>query len=332
LTITLLYGCCQVETCTRNLDETRTFMIDVLGSGPIEQPLAKEISELIPGDDYDVDHIDCGEAVFQINRPFPSMTFNGQKSVHQAYLDRIGPCVTNLNFFIDDHAHARELLTSLGAEVHIEGPSSVARALADYGPDNTRPGGDTRPFLFLGTRHLIGLDLEIMEPNFLHFTRQSVQFPAFVQPRPRTGDGNLLLRRLMIATPDIEETYAKLVKIFAPASRSKSYHVQESESAKSFRVGLGGIEIEYCEPRSSAGELAQFLERFGPGVMAIAFGARHPEHIVEKCAARRVSVTEDSSPHRWVVASRAITGFDTVLERSYDTLSPVTAALREEAP
>jgi hypothetical protein len=162
---------------------------------------------------------------------------------------------------------------------------------------------------------LIGLDLEIMEQNFLHFTKQSVQFPAFVQPRPRTGDRNLLLQRLVIVMPDIKETYANLVKVFAPASRSKPYALSESESAKSFRVGLGGMEIEYVEPRSSESEVAQFLERFGPGVMAIVFGARDPERIVEKCKARHVRVTEDRSPRRWLVASRNIVGFDIVLEK-----------------
>jgi hypothetical protein len=322
VTITLLYGCCQVETCARDLAAVREFMVDVLGAGPIEQALARQIAALIPGVGYDIDHLDCGQAVFQINQPAPSMTYNGQKSVHESYLERIGPCVTNLNFFVDDYMHAHELLTSMGAETYIKGPSSVARALADYGPDNSRAGADDRPFLFLGARHLIGLDLEIMEPNFLRFTRQAVQFPAFVQPRPPSGDGNLRLKRLIIAVSDLQATYEALVKLFAPASRSNAYCIQEGTEGKAFRIGLGGIEIEYCRPHATRGKLADHLARFGPGVVAISFGARDAEAVLERCRAHGSIGTASgfdllgqvSSPARHRIESRSLIGFDVIFE------------------
>src|SRR5688572_1000518 len=149
MAITLLYGCCQVELSVADLDMARAFMENVLGAGKIEQQLAKQIGDLFPDGGYRVDHLDCGEAVFQLNEPSPSILYKGQTSVHQAYLDAIGPCVSNLNFYIDDHVHARELLTSMGADTRIEGPSSAARCLADYGLENTRAGGDSRPFLFM---------------------------------------------------------------------------------------------------------------------------------------------------------------------------------------
>ena len=84
MSITLLYGCCQIETSARDLAAVRRFMVEVLSANPIEQELAKQIAALIPGVGYDVDHLDCGEAVFQINQPSPEMVFNGHKSVHQA--------------------------------------------------------------------------------------------------------------------------------------------------------------------------------------------------------------------------------------------------------
>jgi hypothetical protein len=318
VSITLLYGCCQIETTARDLDAVRRFMIDVLGAGPIEQPLAKQIGALFPAGQYDVDHLDCGEAVFQINQPSASMTYNGRKSVHWAYLERHGPCVTNLNFFVDDHAHARELLAANGAEVHIEGPSSASKALADYGPDNSRPGADDRPFLFMGSRHLIGFDLEIMEPNFLHFTRQSVQYPAFVQPRPRTGDGNLLLQRLVVGVSDIDRVADKLTSLFAPASRSRPYAVRVGKLGRAFRVHLGGIEIEYCEPLADGGELAESLSRYGEGVIAIAFAARDPERVTRRC--RDIVDNDfdllgcDDKPAAQRIRCRDILGFDVVIE------------------
>lgn len=318
MAITLLYGCCQIESSARDLDAVRGFMLEVLGAGPIEQELAAQITEIVPDEGYHVDHIDCGQAVFQVNQPAPGMMYNGQKSTHQAYLDSIGPCVTNLNFFIDDHRHAHALLTGLGAETRIEGPSSAARALADYGPANTRPGGDERPFLFMGTRHLIGLDLEIMEPNFLRFSEQTVQYPAFVQPRPRTGDGNLLLQRLRLVVPDLEDVQANLVRIFTPGSRSTPYAIREGAHGTAFRITLGGIELEYCQPLPRDGELAELLDRYGPGVVAIEFAAGDPQAVLGRCPAK-VSEEADllgngDQPKRWRIASRDLLGFDVVLE------------------
>jgi hypothetical protein len=249
------------------------------------------------------------------------MTYNGQKSVHQARLDSVGPCVTNLNFFIDDHVHAHELLTRLGAGTHIRGPSSAARALADYGPDNTRPGADERPFLFMGSRRLIGFDLEIMEPNFLRFSEQSVQFPAHVHPRPRTGDGNLRLERLIVVVEDLETTCDNLADLFAPACRSRPYARREGKRGKALRLTLGGIEIEYCQPLSGEGPLADALSQYGPGVIAIEFSARDLPGALDKARAagpdeidEHFFVPEDASaPHSYRIGCRGLTGFDAVL-------------------
>ena len=224
MAITLLFGCCQVETCTGNLPATRSYLRDMVGAVPVEQELAAQIAALLPGTGYAVDHLECGGAVFQINQPARDMIFNGHKSIHQAYLDRDGACITNLNYYVDDIGHARDLLAAMGAPVHIEGPSTAARALGDYGPDNTRPGADKRPFLFMGTRHLFGFDLEIMEPNFLHVSRQATQFPAFLEPRPAPA-GDLRLHRLACVVADLTQTWDLICACFAPASRIVSHWV-----------------------------------------------------------------------------------------------------------
>lgn len=319
--INLLYGCCQIETSSSDLAATRRFMTTCLGAGPAEQPLAREIGAIIPDPVYDVDHLECGEAIFQINQPSPTMIYEGQPSIHQSYLNKAGPCVTNLNFFIDDHAHALELLSGMGAPTHVRGPSSAARSLADYGPDNTRPGAETRPFLFMGTRPLIGLDLEIMEPNFLRFSDQSVQFPAFVQPRPSTGDGNLRLERLLIVVDRLETTLDRVKTIFAPACRSRTYDHREGTLARAFSMTLGGIEITYCQPQSSSGYLASALSRFGPGVAAIVFDAEDVAGVVARATeSGDVQFEENfdpigvaSPPRAFRLGCRGLTGFDVVL-------------------
>ncbi len=320
--ISLLFGCCQVETCVADLPAARDYMRKLLGAVPVEQELAREIAALMPGSGYDVDHLECGGAVFQVNQPGRGMEFNGQKSIHQAYLDERGPCVTNLNFYVDDIAHARALLTAMGAKVHIEGPSNVVAALADYGFSNTRPGGSERPFLFMGTRHLIGFDLEIMEPNFRRLSDQSVQFPAFIEPRP-AATGDLRLHRLVVVESDLAATWAAIQAIFAPASRSKPYANTETAAGRSFRVGLGGIEIEYCAPASSKGALAGHLQARGAGVSAIVFACPAPSaHLSQSTDWQPYSdVVEEiviglGPPRAKVVAlSRARIGFDVALEQ-----------------
>jgi hypothetical protein len=318
MAITLLYGCCQIETSARSLDETRRFFHEALGAFPIEQELAKQIDAIAPGTSYGCDHLGLGEAVFQINQPDPAMVFNGHPSIHQAYLDSQGPCVTNLNFFIDDWRHAKDLLMGLGAPLHIEGPSSAAPALADYGPGNTRPGADERPFLFLGARALIGFDLELMEPNFLRFSEQTVQHPAFVHPRP-AGDDGLLLHCFRVAVADLEATLANLEHIFAPGCRSKAYAWREGPLGRACRICLGGIEIEYCQPAGTGGRLARLLDSYGPGVVAIDFLARD----LAAARARAGGLVEAREEPDWLgtgartgaiyLASREPIGFDVVL-------------------
>jgi catechol 2,3-dioxygenase-like lactoylglutathione lyase family enzyme len=325
MSISLLYGCFQVELAVPDLDAARTFMERILGAAPIEQQLVGDLRALVP-DDYGIDHLDCGGATFQLNEPSPTLAARGISSVHQRYLDEVGPCLSNLNFYVDDIAHARELLTARGAETFMEGPSSIARSLGDYGPENTRPGAESRPFLYLGARHLLGFDLELMEPNFLHFTAQTVQQPCFVGVRPGTGVPGLRLRRLTIAVPDIADTYRNLLALVAPGSRSEPYGTRAGPEGEAFRVTLGGIELEYCQPTRSAGALASHLERYGPGVVTIEFGVPDVALVLDRLPVdRSVEVTAaadlvgDGRPlGRWRLAARDLVGFDIVIEELHD--------------
>jgi catechol 2,3-dioxygenase-like lactoylglutathione lyase family enzyme len=344
MSITLLYGCFHVELSVRDLDAARAFMEGVLGAGRIEQQLAREVADLVPDGGYRVDHLSCGQATFQLNEPSASLVERKKRSAHRGYLDRVGPCVSNLNYYVDDVVHACELLSDMGADTLLEGPSSAAKSLADYGPCNTRPGSDKRPFLFMGSRHLIGLDLEIMEPNFLHFAEQAVQFPCFVRPHRGTDDRDLQLQRLRIAVDDLAATYHNVVRLFTPGSRSQPYADRRGTLARAFRISLGGIELEYCEPLAGKGPLAGYLERYGPGVVTVEFGARDVGAILERVrAASTPEVAEEADligeqhrPRRWQIASREIVGFDVVLEGFGGTHSldadPVMANLGSECP
>jgi hypothetical protein len=326
VSITLLYGCFQIELCVRDLDAARAFMEGTLAARPIEQQLAWDIAALFPDGGYRVEHLDCGHATFQLNEPSPSLSYQGNRSIHQSYLDRVGPCVTNLNFYVDDIAHAHTLLGEMGAKTLIEGPSSAARSLVDYGPDNTRPGADSRPFLFIGARHLIGLDLEIMEPNFLHFTEQRAQLPCYFRPGQHPDD-RLRLERLRVVVEHLASAFDNLVELVTPGSRSKPYAVRAGSLGTAFRIGIGGIEIEYCQPSARNGPLADHLERYGPGVVTAEFTTRDLDVVLEQspssespAATDAVDLLGEQPAHRRAqFPSRELIGFDVVLEDTADT-------------
>jgi catechol 2,3-dioxygenase-like lactoylglutathione lyase family enzyme len=324
VSISLLYGCFQIETSVRDLDTARSFMHEVLGAQPIEQKLAREITDLFPHGGYRVDHLDCGRATFQLNEPSPGLTFGGRKSVHQQYLDRVGPCVSNLNFYVDDIGHARRLLEHRGVATLTEGPSTVVSSLADYGPANTRPGGEDRPYLFMATRPLIGLDLEIMEPNFLRFADQTAQYPCYVRP-PERGDTPLLFQRLRLLVSDLEETHSNMVALFAPGSRSNPYALAADPRGRSFRIWLGGIELEYHQPSDRDTAAADRLARYGPGVTTVDFSAPYPSAVLERAgrwSARLVPTADERGADRHRVDARDIVGFDVLIEaKSSDALA-----------
>ena len=321
MSITLLYGCVHIEPAVRDLDAARAFMQGVLGAEPIEERWAREIAELRPGGTFRVEHVCCGEAVFQFCQPARPPGDTGSVSVHETYLESVGPCVTNLNYFVDDVAHARALLAEKGAATRLEGPTSGVPCMVDYGPGNTREGEPSR-FCFMGTRDLIGFDLELEEPHFKRLRDQDVHFPSFVHPRPTSADrvGRLLRQRVVVR--DLERAYRNLCDVIAPASRSGAYGVRQGTLARAFRIALGGLELEYCQPLDPGGRLAQRLSERGPGVVSIEFGVRDLETFLRANAGScepepddlGLAGAERPTGPRHEIGSRDRVGFDIVVE------------------
>src|SRR5262249_17829834 len=110
MSVTLLYGCFQIELVVPDIASARAFLEGVLGAAPIEQDFARDLRTLLP-EGYGIDHVDCGGGTFQLNEaPKPAARAQRRDAraadvdgsdlgVHARYLDRVGPCVTNLNFY-----------------------------------------------------------------------------------------------------------------------------------------------------------------------------------------------------------------------------------------
>lgn len=111
--------------------------------------------------------------------------------------------------------------------------------------------------------------------------------------------------------------------LFSPACRSKPYAYQEGSLAKSFRITLGGIEIEYCQVLVDHGYLSGVLSRTGIGVAAIEFTADNIADVVGRATSEPAVCFEEgfdplrigTSGKSYRVGCRSTTGFDVVLTR-----------------
>jgi hypothetical protein len=136
----------------------------------------------------------------------------------------------------------------------------------------------------------------------------------------------LRLRRLTVAVPDIAATFRNLVELVAPGSRSEPYGIRAGPEGEAFRVTVGGIELEYCQPVGRGGALALQLARYGPGVVAIAFGVPDVAVVLDRLGADRsveeataVDLVGDGQPSgRWQIAARDVVGFDIVIEELHE--------------
>ncbi|MDT3442267.1 hypothetical protein [Pseudofrankia sp. BMG5.37] len=332
MSITLLYGCAHIELTVHDLRRATSFMASVLGAGPIEQKLAADLNTTLAGV-FAVEHLGCGKAVFQFCQPLTASEPLDQRTVHRRYLDDVGPCVTNLNYYVDDTEHAHELLAAVGAPTLMAGPSWFIPSLGDYGPDNTKPVDERANLYFMGSRSLLGFDLELLEPNFRYLAKQTLQYPAFVQPRPVVDDLVDDLLRLRVVVGDLEATRRHLTSLVAPASRGTPHNLPAGAWGKGFRMRVGGLEIEYVEPHPSA-PLAGPLERYGPGVVSAVFGVGDLDGVVRQidqadllgAPAAFASTLDDTGTRTYEIGSRDIVGFDIVLEETPATAAATLAA------
>lgn len=260
--ITLLYGCGHIELAVPDARAARDYFQRVLGAQAIEQDLAACIS----GHVLTIEHMACGQAVFQFCSPLPGH----DQMPAKRHLDHFGAGLTNLNWYVDDTAHARQLLLAMGATEDIRIPMSMIDWAAFYGPDNTKAPRDIADGYYFGARHLFGLDLEVVEPACRHFARQTLQYPAYLQPRPvETGPlGRLLALQLLVENAAL--CIANLERAIAPASRSAP---RETTTAKRRQISLtlGGLELHFQEPLFDDHSGHKILRQCGSGAATLIF-------------------------------------------------------------
>jgi hypothetical protein len=298
MTIRLATQCAQIEMVVNDVQRACQWFSQKLGAMPIEQDLVKRIT----GKVLDIDHRDCGDGMFQ----FCSVITDDMP--HVWFIDTLGPCVTNLNFFMDDADEAFEILAATGAATKLHLP--IAAGLrAVLGPDLARPEDEIKWLYFMGTWPLFGFDLEFTTRPWRDGVEQQVFYPSFTYPRPTTNETVDRLAALRVVVDDVDRTIGNLLTLIDRDSRSEPYGETTSPTERVVNIRLRDLELRYTQPLSPK---AWYHDRVasGGGTVAAVFRTDDPDAIIDAVTDAALERRDD----RVRIASRDILGFDVELE------------------
>jgi hypothetical protein len=298
MTIRLATQCAQIETVVHDVASACDWYSRTLGAQPIEQELVKRITGYV----LHIDHRDCGDAMFQF------CSIITEDMPHVWFMDRLGPCVTNLNFFMDDADHAYEVLATAGATTKLKHPIA-AGLTAVLGPDVARPPEEIRTLYFMGSRPLFGFDLEFTTRPWRHGVPQDVFYPSFTYPRPTTNEKVERLAALRVVLDDIDQALDNVMTLIDAGSRGEPFGESKTAAEREVRIRLHDLELRYTQPLSPASPYYERLQ-VGGGIEAAVFRAADPEALVDAVTHAEV----DRRDNRLRIAARHILGFDVELE------------------
>lgn len=261
MSIVLVTNCTQIEQAVWDVPAACSAFEAAVGAVPVEEHVVERISGVV----LDIDHRQAGEAVFQ----FCSPLIDDIPARHE--LDRIGPCVTNLTFYVADATAAANELQAAGATVRGHWPTSAGPWLEHMGLGNARTAEDLADGWFIGARHLFGFDLEFSEPPWIDAAVQQYVYPAFTHPRPPDMGRVRRLLRLRAVVDDRDHYLGNLARLIDQGSRSDPYSLSEDDRGRRGRIALRGLELEFVQP-TTPGPESDLLERFGPGITTAVFG------------------------------------------------------------
>lgn len=257
--IRLATTCAQIEMAVPDVHEACRAFEELLGAAPIEQEVVRRITGVV----LDIDHRWCGDAMFQ----FCSPLVDDVPARHE--LDRIGPCVTNLNFFVEDVEETVRLLTDAGATIRLSWRTSRGSWTRFLGEGNVR---DTfADGYFLGTRHLFGFDFETTEPMWHDLAKQHYFCPSFTEPSPPVTTGVDRLVRLRVLVEDLDRYLGNLTTLIDPRDRTGVTGHRTDATGRAARIALRGLELEYLQPAPGTPEHER-LARRGAGIDTAVFG------------------------------------------------------------
>ncbi|QDX80743.1 hypothetical protein B9N43_05480 [Denitratisoma sp. DHT3] len=272
-------GCRHIEMAVHDVPAACGFMERTLGARRVEQQLVRAITGVV----LDIDHMGCGGAVFQ----FCSVIDKTQP--HQRYLEQIGPSLTNLNFGVADVPHAEALLAAAGGRTLTKFHLSLMPWDQLLGPGNAKPAEELSDGIFADTHDQLGFDLEYSESPLQGAAWQ--QALGSQSPR-RTGERIERLLRLRVMVHDLDGCLDRVQRLISPDCRSGVYHAWQNATAKSARIRLAGLELEYCQPLRAEGPWHDYLENFEQGIGTAVFQVRDLKSAVAAMPAQDVALAQ----------------------------------------
>ncbi|MDI2130106.1 hypothetical protein [Yinghuangia seranimata] len=265
-TIKLETNCLQIESAVRDVPAACAAFEDLLGAGPIEQELVSRISGVV----LDIDHRGCGDAMFQFCSPLIEDVFTAEE------LRRVGPCVSNLTFFVADAAGTRDLLEAAGATTRAAWQTQGGSWREFLGEGNAKPDEELAQGFYMGTRHLFGFDFEFSEAPWYDAAKQRYMYPAFTYPRPVVEDKVERLVRLRVLVDDVDHYIGNLVRLVDERDRTDAYGHRDDGATRSARIALRGLELQYEQPLVDGPLRDRLLER-GAGITTAVFAVADPD-------------------------------------------------------
>jgi catechol 2,3-dioxygenase-like lactoylglutathione lyase family enzyme len=247
----------QVEYAVDDLDRVQQFFTGIFGEFPVEEQFAGALSNEL----LEIRHVGFGQTVQQLCRP----TMPGLP--HYDALQAHGSCVHNLCFMVDNIDHMAANCREAGFASLIDFPlDELWPSLIEA--DNL--AGNHHAYIF-DTRDVLGFQLELAEVPWEQEPEPALMLPAFCEHWQGQGKASAnLMTGLNVAVADVAAAIESLQLLFgaelevleAPAA------VAGMEMIRA-RVELGAVSINYLQPTSNAGELAEFLASRGNAVHSL---------------------------------------------------------------
>ncbi len=256
---------------------------ELLGSLFGVQTIEEEFSRVLCGPHMDIVHLGLGEVVLQLCRPLLDITG------HWSALERWGPHVYNLTWFVDDLANLLERCSAAGfeAEWHYPLGDLYRRLLGEE-----LLAGSLEAAM-ISSRSLLGFDLELAETPWAREPVPRIVYPAYHSDWPQRGELVGRLALINIVTPDLEASLGALQAVFGRAARMRYPPAHNREQGvREALVELGRAPLHYIEPESGDPRFAERLESIGASVHSLALPARQPDELGRRAADRGISLVE----------------------------------------
>lgn len=229
----------QIEWTVADLEAPQRVLADLFGAAPIEE----EFSAALAGPHMEIVHVGLGRVVLQLCRPLIDATG------HWRALQRHGPHVYNLTWFVDDLASllARCKAAGLALEWHFPLGELYDRVIAR---ENQRGSLEAA---MVEAHTVLGFNLELAETPWAREPEPRLVYPAYHPDWPERGERVGPLELINVVVPDVAAALELLLAVFGDALETRmSVTRNDAQSTLEAVVEIGRARLHYLQPEPGA--------------------------------------------------------------------------------